>query len=182
MSSAVKPLLILLSVAYPFVVYWGLQSGQELALVMMLSILLMGKIATAKKGFERTLALLFLIVILMVIAVFSASEGLKIYPVVINLGLLLVFASSLMSGMPVIERIARMREPELPAVAVAYTRQVTRAWCVFFAVNAGISSATVIYASEQVWMLYNGVIAYLLVAIMFSAEWLIRRRVRARVS
>lgn len=182
MASAVKLLLILLSVVYPFIVYWGLQSGHQSALMMMLALLLISRIVTAKQGYERTVASLFVIVVFAVIALFSVREGLKLYPVVINLTLLYVFASSLITGMPVVERIARLREPSLPAAAVTYTRQVTQAWSVFFAVNAAISAATVIWADEQVWLLYNGVIAYLLMAAMFSAEWLIRRRVRASLS
>jgi uncharacterized membrane protein len=182
MPPVVKLLLILMSVAYPFVVYWGLQSGHQSALVILLAVLLIIRVWSAKKGFERSAALAFVMTILAVMAAFSVSEGLKIYPVVINLSLLFVFASSLFSGMPVIERIARIREANLPASAVTYTRQVTQAWCVFFAVNASISAATVIWADEQTWLLYNGVIAYGLVAVMFSAEWLIRQRVRARAT
>jgi uncharacterized membrane protein len=33
--------------------------------------------------------------------------------------------------------------------------------------------------SVQAWFYYNGIIAYLLVGVMFGAEWLVRRRVLA---
>ena len=38
-----------------------------------------------------------------------------------------------------IERLARLREPDLPPAAIAYTRRVTQVWCVFFAVNGAIA-------------------------------------------
>ncbi|GAB7260113.1 hypothetical protein DZS_02070 [Dickeya ananatis] len=54
------------------------------------------------------------------------------YPVAVNVVMLTLFFGSLFSRMPFIERIARLREPELPARAIAYTRRVTQVWCLFF--------------------------------------------------
>jgi uncharacterized membrane protein len=103
----------------------------------------------------------------------------KAYPLCINAGLLASFGFSLWRGMPVVERLARLQEPDLPEQAVRYTRRVTQAWCVFFAVNAALSLATAVWGSEALWALYNGVIAYILMGLFFAVEWLIRRRVRA---
>src|SRR5215831_7157009 len=50
---------------------------------------------------------------------------LRLYPVLMNVVLLGVFAASLRRGPSVVERLARMREPDLPPRAVAYTRRVT---------------------------------------------------------
>jgi uncharacterized membrane protein len=58
---------------------------------------------------------------------------------------------------------------------------VTKVWCGFFAVNASISLFTVWWSDPQLWLLYNGVIAYLLIAILFSAESLYRQRLRANL-
>ena len=104
----------------------------------------------------------------------------KAYPVAVNLALLASFGWSLRRPPTVIERMARLQEPDLPAYAVAYTRRVTQAWCLFFLLNAAVSSATALWATEAVWALYNGVIAYGLMGLMFAAEWLIRGRVRRR--
>lgn len=102
----------------------------------------------------------------------------KLYPVLVNLGFLLVFAWSLTSSQTVVERIARLTEPDLPQIAVRYTRKVTIAWCVFFSINGLIALLTV-FMSNQAWALYNGLIAYILMGIMFAAEYLIRCRVRS---
>jgi uncharacterized membrane protein len=81
-----------------------------------------------------------------------------------------------------IERLARLREPELPPEGVAYTRRVTQAWCVFFVFNGTVALATALWASEAAWSLYNGVIAYGLMGLMFGGEFLLRRRMRKAVS
>jgi uncharacterized membrane protein len=75
------------------------------------------------------------------------------------------------------ERIARLRMPDLPQVAVAYTRRVTQVWCVFFVGNGLMALWTALRWPDQVWFIYNGVIAYVLVAALFTGEWLVRQRV-----
>ena len=102
---------------------------------------------------------------------------LKLYPVLMNGALLALFAASLWRGPSVAERLARARHGELPPRAIAYTRRVTQAWCVFFVVNGTIALATVVGGSDAVWFWYNGVLAYVLIGSMFAAEWLCRRRV-----
>ena len=60
---------------------------------------------------------------------------LRWYPVLISGFMLGLFGLSLKYGPPMVERLARLREPQLPAKAIRYTRQVTIAWCVFFLCN-----------------------------------------------
>lgn len=115
--------------------------------------------------------------LLVAIAVGSnAVLPLKLYPVLVNVAMLAAFGASLLAGMPMVERLARLREPELPPAAVAYTRRVTQAWCLFFAANGTIALGTALFASEAAWSLYNGVIAYILMGLMFGGEYLLRMR------
>lgn len=109
----------------------------------------------------------------------NALMPLQLYPVLVNAVLLVVFGSSLVFPPTVIERLARLREPDLPEAGVRYTRKVTWLWCGFFACNGGIALGTALWASPAVWALYNGVIAYLLMGLLFAGEWLVRQRVRA---
>lgn len=111
----------------------------------------------------------------------NAALPLKLYPVLVNLALLLLFGLSLRFGPPLVERMARLREPTLPPAAVAYTRRVTQVWCGFFVLNGSLALLTALYASERVWALYNGVIAYVLIGALFAGEWLLRQRVKARL-
>ncbi|MFD2453464.1 COG4648 family protein [Ideonella paludis] len=106
---------------------------------------------------------------------------LKLYPVWVNAVLLLVFGWSLWRGPPVIEQLARLSEPELPPRAVAYTRQVTQVWCGFFVLNGSVAAYTALACNEQTWAIYNGVVAYVLMGLLFGIEWCVRQRVKASV-
>lgn len=115
--------------------------------------------------------------LLVVVAVWSnAILPLKLYPVLVNAAMLAAFAYSLMAPPSMVERLARLREPDLPAVAVEYTRRVTQVWCGFFVVNGALAFGTAVWASEAVWSLYTGVISYLLMGALFGIEFLVRLR------
>lgn len=103
----------------------------------------------------------------------------RLYPVVVSGGMLGAFAWSLRQGAtPLVERFARKLEKQpLDARGVAYCRRVTWAWVIFLSAHVGVTVAT-LWASAEVWALYNGAIAYGLMGLMFAGEWLIRRRVR----
>ena len=107
---------------------------------------------------------------------FNDVLPLKLYPVMVNGVLLVVFAASLWFPPTVVERIARFHDPELPQEAVKYTRRVTQVWCLFFLGNGLIALWTAIWQSARAWFWYNGVIAYLLIGTLFAGERLIRRR------
>ena len=102
---------------------------------------------------------------------------LKLYPVIVNATLLGVFFYSLIVPPTAIERIARKRDRFLPAQAIGYTRRVTQVWCVFFALNGAIALYTALYESSALWSLYNGLLAYVLIGLLFAGEYCVRRRV-----
>ena len=110
----------------------------------------------------------------------NAWMPLKLYPVLVNGVMLGIFSYSLVSPPSVIERIARMKEPDLPPQAVQYTRRVTQVWCAFFLINGSIALATTLWASPAVWSLYNGVIAYVLMGLLFGGEYMVRLRFKRR--
>ncbi|WP_151441912.1 hypothetical protein [Halomonas lysinitropha] len=107
-----------------------------------------------------------------------AELGMRAYPVAVNAIMLAIFLASLFQGMPIVERLARLREPDLTAAGVRYTRRVTWAWCGFFIINGTIATWTVFHTDLAVWTLYNGVISYGLIGLMFGSEWLLRQRLR----
>jgi uncharacterized membrane protein len=106
----------------------------------------------------------------------NALLPLQLYPVLVNGALLVAFAWSLSSPQSMVERMARLSEPDLPPEGVAYTRTVTKVWCGFFVVNGSIALATALWATPAVWSLYNGVIAYGLMGLLFGGEYLVRLR------
>lgn len=102
------------------------------------------------------------------------------YPVAVNASLLLIFGLSLFKGMPMIERLARLKEPHLDQHGVAYTRKVTIVWCCFFAINGAIAVFTVLKNDIFLWGLYNGCISYVLIGVLFVTEFIVRYFVRKR--
>lgn len=103
-------------------------------------------------------------------------ELVRWHPVVVNGVLLGFFGASLISPPTVVERLARLSNPNLPASGVRYTRNVTAVWCVFFVLNGSVAAATALWASFDTWSLYNGVVAYVLMGLLFSGEFWVRQR------
>ena len=81
----------------------------------------------------------------------------------------------------VVERLARLQEPDLPpdsgGLHAARHADVVRLLHPQWRHRAVI---TALWSSERVWALYNGLIAYVLMGTLFAGEWLVRQRVKAR--
>jgi len=158
-------------------IYWGLQNYEAKLLLPILLILLgMRWIAIGDRS-ERYMVIATLTGVTFIVLIWGERLGLKFYPVMMNLGFLVLFASSLFSPVSFVERLARIREPDLPPQAVIYTRKVTWVWSGFFLVNGTIAAFTALWATDAVWMLYNGMIAYILMGTLAAGEWLFRQRV-----
>jgi uncharacterized membrane protein len=90
--------------------------------------------------------------------------------------MLLLFGATLVRPPTMVERFARMQEPDLPPERVRYTRRVTEAWCLFFVLNGGIAAYTAAFSSRETWAIYTGFVSYLLMGALFVAERIVRRR------
>ena len=101
-------------------------------------------------------------------------RALLFVPVLVNLGLLLVFGRTLRGGPTLVERLARLREPVLSAAQVRHCRTTTQVWCAFFAANAAVTAVLAWLGELALWTLYTGFVSYLLMALLFAAEWLVR--------
>jgi uncharacterized membrane protein len=173
---------VVLTIAYPFVVYLGLSRFGVRQVSMVLVVMLVGSVLLRARGLDRT-RLRAAIVPLAPTVVLAATAGaldrrwaLLLVPVIVNLGLLGTFAASLRAGrVPMIERFARLREPELPERGVAYCRAVTRVWIAFFAINAAISGALALWAPFSWWALWCGALAYGAIGLVFAIELVVRR-------
>jgi uncharacterized membrane protein len=107
----------------------------------------------------------------------------------IHMALAAWFGMSLSGGGDaLVTRMARLIHGHaLSPGMVRYTRQVTMAWTGFFVINALVSSALFLWAPVAVWSVHANLMTGPLVAVMFAAEFLVRRRVlpaheRPRVS
>ena len=107
---------------------------------------------------------------LMALLALDPDLAAKAYPVMIGLAAAGIFGSSLLWPPTVVERIARLREPDLSPQAVAYTRGVTRIWFWFLLINATIAAALGLWGSLAQWTLWTGLISYLLMGALFLGE------------
>ena len=177
MKQLLKAVIIVLSIAYPFMVYWGLQHYPASKLLPLLLILLALRWIVGNKTSERIILIAILFTVVIVALIWGHQLGLKFYPAMVNLGFLILFAGSLFSPPSFVERLARKRQPNLSPEGVAYTLKVTWVWSAFFLINGSIATMTALWASNEVWALYNGFIAYVLIGILAGGEWIVRRRV-----
>lgn len=175
----------MLWIVYPLAVYFGIKffEPRTVAVLFAIALLLRRRHDAGRflAGLSRVDLGVFLALLGLagVTAAINSEHLLRLYPVAMSLGMLLLFGLSLKNSPSMVERFARLREPDLSPDGVIYTRRVTQVWCVFFVINGSIAGWTAIYATRDEWALYNGFIAYLLMGMLFAGEWLVRRRVRA---
>ncbi|MFC7422167.1 hypothetical protein ACFQNF_20115 [Iodobacter arcticus] len=170
-------LLGIITLAYPALIYFGLGHFEPKWLaLLLLAIALTRALLTKEKIWLIAAAGAALLAGLS----FTSNQllPLKLYPVLVNAVLCAAFALTLAYPPSAIERLARLREPDLPASGVRYTRRVTQVWCGFFIFNGCAALITALW-SDAAWALYNGLIAYILMGVLFLGEWIIRQRVRA---
>ncbi|THB73912.1 MAG: hypothetical protein D6B28_03045 [Gammaproteobacteria bacterium] len=187
-----KLLNILLTVSiflYPLLVYFGLQHFDvRVVAVFILVILALRYVASNRSSDARhslpqfRLVLIFGILLVIGTLVTNSEYGIKLYPALVSAGMLVIFASSLYWPPPIIERFARLMDKNFPDEAIPYTRKVTIAWCLFFIINGLIALWTTFFASQEMWVTYNGLISYILIGLMFAVEFVIRKIVMRKNS
>lgn len=184
MKLPTNALLAILLLAYPVIVYFGLQYVEPSILAMLLGAMIalrfwLSRSFLTKMPWLKLATILGLAVVLA--SVFMNSEiGVLLYPVAISSSMLAIFAYSLYNKPSVIETFARISEPDLDQRGVRYTEKVTAVWCGFFIINIGISLYTVFYSSREIWTLYNGLISYCLIGAIFAVEFVVRKIVKKR--
>jgi uncharacterized membrane protein len=96
----------------------------------------------------------------------------------INFFLALFFGSTLLPGRTsIITSVARrVHGGDLPPKHLAYTRQVTAAWVVFFLVIVTISLALFFGASFDTWAIFANLVTPVATGAMFVGEFLLRYR------
>jgi uncharacterized membrane protein len=168
--------LVTLTLLYPLAIYFGLGRFEPRWLALLLLGLAFVRVVTSRQRVWWAVAAM---AVVLASATFLANAPLplKLYPAVVSASLLALFAASLVRPPTAIERMARLTQPDLSPRGVAYTRKVTWVWCGFFLINGTVAAATARWGSDAVWALYNGLIAYGLMGLLFGIEWLVRQRV-----
>ncbi|MBS8272795.1 hypothetical protein DYI21_04285 [Thalassospira tepidiphila] len=175
-------IIALVGIAYPVIVYFGLGmiSPRIILTAAIIFVIVRAVMFVTARKYGAGLIAGSVAVILSAAGFASDILALRFYPVIISATLALVFALSLFSGMPIIERFARLQTPELDTFGVSYTRKLTKVWIAFFIANGLVSLWTALYATLEIWTLYNGLVSYILIAVLFVGEWPVRRIIKAR--
>ena len=172
----------LLTVLYPLAVYFGNNYFEPWKLAGILLVFLVIKLASSYSDNHWSKPLLMAGILYCVFAIWSNNlVSLRFYPALVNGVMLVIFSWSLLSPTSLIERLARLQHPDLPPEGIIYTRRVTQVWCGFFIVNGMIALATAVWSSFEVWSLYNGLIAYLLMGMLLGGEYIVRMKTQKHV-
>ena len=179
-----KLLSALLLIGYPGLMYFGFELFEPKYLtVIVFAAVLLGRFAGATTPVQTFGGALLIVPVCLylIVSVISNEEWVvRLYPAVVSFSMAALFISSLFSPMPVIERIARLSEPDFPPEGVRYTRVLTWVWVVFLLTNAMIATWTALWATRETWALYNGVISYICIGMLMVFEYPVRRWYRAR--
>ncbi len=168
-------------ILYPFLVYFGMAFWSPSYMVLIGMVLVALRLwgmrhAPNAKLWQKT----FLVAALLLLFLFFLKPvmAVKAYPVLISLSVAFMFGLSLVFPPSLVERIARLSEPDLPPAGVAYTRKVTIIWTGFLLINAAISAALALWGTLADWTLWNGLLSYLLMGALFAGEWIVRKRIK----
>ncbi len=135
--------------------------------------------ASHKKVFKTIAVVSYPVMVYILINYFNliehfAAKLFLIFPVFINGFLLFTFATSLIFPPNIVEKIARSMAKELSPEEIIYCKKVTLVWCTFFILNSSITLFLAFSSNLDAWTIYNGVISYLLMALLFFVEFIYR--------
>ncbi|HVJ90107.1 MAG TPA: hypothetical protein VM580_09915 [Labilithrix sp.] len=170
----------ILAAISPFVLYMAVTRAriEQAALLLFAFALLRAlPVFVAAKPEQRFAALR-----LPLVAVVSAGVGLAlrsprallVLPSASQLAFGGVFLASLRTT-PLVEHFARMQEPLLTPEKRRYCRTVTSVWGLVLVSAALVGFALAAWGSLEAWTVFTGVGSYVLVAVVFAGEYVIRR-------
>jgi uncharacterized membrane protein len=174
--------MVFITLIYPLAVWFGQGRVEPRFLALLLLPLALTRLHTLRMAEGRRWWLWGTLLILILVMWNNTFQPLKFYPVLVNTVMLGIFGYSLMFPPSIVERFARIRDPDLPTQAVHYTRRVTQIWCIFFAANGAVALMTALWASPATWTLYNGLIAYMMMGFLFAGEYFVRWRFKRRLN
>jgi uncharacterized membrane protein len=179
MKNALTIFGIIVGLTYPILVFLSLQHVSLPIIAAGLALLGTARLISAgQNGAALKIQGLAILLFAALLAARGETSWLRYYPVLMNGAMLAMFAASLRWPPSIIERLARISEPNLPESGVRYTKRVTQIWCIFFFANGVAALWTARFSSWEFWTLYNGFISYILMGVLFTSEWLVRQRMR----
>ena len=106
------------------------------------------------------IAPLFLTMIVVILFAFSKFTLLKVFPIVSNASVFIIFLASLLKD----EKLKY--EKDITATNSKINKKLVLLWTIFFFINLGVSIWTA-FLPDWIWIIYNGIILYLILVILF---------------
>lgn len=181
MRIAIHVLNAVLTVVYPLAVWWSLTHFSPrmtglVVLALLVPLMAIRLWRTKREHLWPVLRLPLAVMTLILIGVASNNAlYIKSMPVLISGALLVAFGASLRGDMPMVERFARLQDPDLTPIKQEHCRRVTIIWCVFFVFNGATAGLLALFAPVAWWATYTGGIAYALMGLLFAGEYIIRK-------
>jgi len=118
--------------------------------------------------------------------IINSAIILKFYPLLMNILFLMSFGSTLFFPPSMIFRFAVIQDKSIQGSLnekriAAYCRKVTVVWCGFFIFNGSIAAWTILSGSDTLWSVYNGLISYILIGLLFAGELMVRKMVQKKM-
>jgi uncharacterized membrane protein len=178
-----KRLALPLLAAYPLLVWFALTHWSARAVALLTLGILALRFAATREAFraaaEARAPLAAAALLCVAAALLDWRPLLLAVPVVMSAFLAFVFGRSL-ATVPLVERFAALEHPDLMGELAGYCRHVTQLWFGFLLANAALCLVLALFAPLEVWALYTGFGCYVLMGVLFAAEWLVRQgRLRA---
>jgi uncharacterized membrane protein len=179
---ALSGFVIALSIAYPLVVFALEARVPAIAFVLAACGLLFLRAVQSPLPTDRSIrfSMIAAIVLIVGLALVDGQVAAKAYPVVISGGLAFLFGASLWRPSSLVERMAELGGETLSPAIRLYCRRVTMVWALWLAINTFIAAALAIFGSLEAWALWTGFLSYLVMGLIFAAEFTLRRFVRRR--
>ena len=162
---------ILILLTYPVIVFIALRHQFSLRL---LSFFLVAMAFIVFSKTRQKICFIGVVCLACLLLCFNNALFLKLYPVLMNILVFFGFALSLKKT-PLLTLFAQKMGYNLTPSVIQYTRKATIAWMIFMLCNTFISLLTV-FLSDAIWCLYNGLISYILIGLMFICEYVFRKR------
>jgi uncharacterized membrane protein len=171
---------------YPLAIYFGLKTfSPRLVAIMCGTMAIAGTLLKQRDQYTfRLLAPVMGVILLCLISAFFNRSHILLYlPLLISINLLISFGYTLCRP-PSMAAIFAQRATGMTCNAeqLRYCRLVTLIWAVFFVCNGTVAGLTACCATLEVWSLYNGLLAYGAIGLLFTTElcyrhWRFRRYV-----
>lgn len=172
------------TVLYPVLMYVTLRSYSPRLIAILIGGVALLSAFSKDKGqhtYQLTIPIVAIMMICLVSVIMNQPAVMLYLPSLISANFLVSFGYTLLRPPSMVEVFARrMTDMVLVEEQLHYCRQVTLIWTLFFAVNGAVAIFTACCTSLEMWSLYNGLIAYGVMGLLFLTElcyryWRFRR-------